>query len=302
MGEPDNKDKIKEILEGHNKKFTPLELIVGIIVILIIGSGIGYAIFKLLTPSQTVPPKAITEIQQTQIPPVSAEESKVVKEPKVKTSSRKQMESVENGNNNAGSVVASNSVSQPSSGLSKKEEMNTQPENTSKAKVGSGNTTEVKTKALSGQEGLKIIPPQTKSQPAQGVVSSAKNNLHKAVNKVRKSVKLIAGEKKKKNIRVASHVRVKRKESGAKRYRRIGTKTYVLQVSSNRDRKLAILTVVKLRKCGHKAYTKEVEIKGQKYTRVYVGPIKGYSAAKLEAKEIKRQLRLGYLPIIRKDD
>ncbi len=303
MSEPENKDKIKEILEGHNKKFTPLELIVGIIVILIIGSGIGYAIFKLLTPSPTPPPRAITEIQQPQVPPVNEEENSSVEQPKVKTSSEKQLESVENKQSETNSVAAaSNSNAKPTTESEEGEQIEGNTQKSSSVISTVNNETEVSTKPASEQAGPKIIPPKSETEAKTKVNREVKKGFGEKAAEIKESVKSITNKKTVRKGKLAAFNKPKRVSRRVKRRKKGHLGVYVLQVSSNKNRKLAILTVIKLRKCGHKAYTKEVSVKGEKYTRVYVGPIKGYSAAKLEAKEIKRQLHLGYTPIIKRDD
>jgi len=303
MSEPENKDKIKEILEGHNKKFTPLELIVGIIVILIIGSGIGYAIFKLLTPSPATPPRAITELQQPQVPPMNEEENGSVEQQKVKTSSEGQLESVENKSNELNSSsVASTSVSQSVEEPEKVE----QTESNTRKSVGTENTVGNETKgganAALEQTGPKIIPPKSKTELNEKAEKKVKTSIQKSAVKINKGVRTASKGKTRKGNRAMALNKSKGVSHKSKLRRKSHGGVYILQVSSNKNRKLAILTVIKLRKCGHKAYTREVEVKGVKYTRVYVGPIKGYSAARLEAREIKRQLHLGYLPIIKRDD
>ncbi len=268
MAEPENKDKIKEILEGHNKKFTTTELIVGIIVLLIIGCGIGYAIFKLLTPApnQIPPTSTVTAVQQPAIPQSTEEENTAVNEetkqtqpPVVQNNTSENEE--ENQYQNVENNTAQNAVAQNS-------EQN--------------------------QIGPNIIPPtsttnQIQKQPTTKPNEEAKKQTLQTKRAVSKTSKATATKRVKTKRHIKKHV-----------YTRV-TKYYI-QVSSNKNRKLALLNVIKLRKCGHNAFTKEVKIKGVKYTRVYVGPIKGYTLAKEEAKEIKKQLHLGYLPLIKKDD
>ncbi len=302
MSEPENKDKIKEILEGHNKKFTPLELIVGIIVILIIGSGIGYAIFKLLTPSPTTPPRAITEIQQPQIPPMNEEENSSVEQPKVKTSTEKQLESVENKTGETTNVATTSPAPQPAAESEKEEQKGGKTQKDVGMESTASNETEANTSAVSEQAGPKIIPPKSEIEQGEKLEKRVKSGIHKSAAKVKKGVKNTLKKKIEKNRRALAIYKSKESSHRVKLQRKSHAGVYILQVSSNKNRKLAILTVIKLRKCGHKAYTREVEINGEKYTRVYVGPIKGYSAARLEAKEIKRQLHLGYLPIIKRND
>ena len=268
MSGPENKDKIKEILEGHNKKFTAAELIVGIVVLLVVGCVIGYAIFKILTPKQITPNNIITKVQQPPVPKVT-ENKKMA----VNVSSKKQV-------------------------------INT------KAKIGEskekiGNNTEISTtnniqnKGQNEQTGPKIITPKAENNINSNQLQN-KQKIATTKNTTPKEKMRIVKQKARTNVTkkyTIVHHRVTHKYHGY-----IRAIKYVIQVSSNKIRKLALLNVIKLRRCGHNAFTKEVEVKGAKYTRVYVGPIKGYSLAKEEAKEIKRQLHLRYFPLIKKDD
>ncbi len=79
-------------------------------------------------------------------------------------------------------------------------------------------------------------------------------------------------------------------------------KNYVLQVSSCLSKKAVSNTVLRLKKYGHKAFTEEKIINSKKYTRVMVGPTKGYLVAKKEAMNIKSQLKLPYMPIVKRYD
>ncbi len=262
MSEPEDKDKIKEILEGHNKKFTTAELIVGIVVILIIGCGIGYAVFKLLTPSVTIPPKTITEVQQPQTPPITEEKGNVTQQ---SAQINKQVPKTSEENATQSSQV-----------------------------IALGNNTKTKMSNMQ-QTGPKIIPPKPIMKSKAAPVKMKEIKRPKLPKPKQVTVK-------KKSITHLAAVHAVRKVKRRIRHKRFVSGKYVLQVSSNKNRKFALLTVIKLRKCGHNAYTKEVEIKGEKFTRVYVGPIRGYIVAKAEAKEIKKQLHLGYLPMIIRDD
>jgi len=263
MAEPENKDKIKEILEGHNKKFTTTELIVGIIVLLIIGCGIGYAIFKLLTPAPTqIPPaNTVTEVQQPAIPQTTEEENAAVNQE----------------TNQAQPPVVQNNTTTEEKNQYQNLENNT------------AQNTNVQT-SQQNQVGPNIIPPTSTSNKVQEQTPTKATKTQTSYKPKRVTPKTTTVTERAEHKRhIKKHV-----------YTHI-TKYYI-QVSSNKNRKLALLNVIKLRKCGHNAFTKEVEVKGVKYTRVYVGPIKGYTVAKQEAKEIKKQLHLEYLPLIKKDD
>ena len=239
----------------------------GIIVLLIIGCGIGYAIFKLLTPApnQIPPTSTVTEVQQPAIPQSTEEENTAVNEetkqtqpPVVQNNTSEKENQYQNVENN----TAQNAVAQNS-------EQN--------------------------QVGPNIIPPKSTTNQIQTQPTTKPNEEAKkqTLQKTKKAVSKTSKATATKRVRTKRHI---------KKHVYTRAKKYYIQVSSNKNRKLALLNVIKLRKCGHNAFTKEVEIKGVKYTRVYVGPIKGYALAKQEAKEIKKQLHLVYLPLIKKDD
>ena len=281
MAGPENKDKIKEILEGHNKKFTAVELVVGIVVLLLIGCAIGYVIFELLTPKQTTPNNIITKVQQPPIP--NATENKVV----VNTNSKTQVTNnnknpVENNKNIENGTETSSTITMASNNTQNKEE--------------------------NEQTGPKIITPESENSANNNNNNNLKNekskktqsSIHVATTTMKNTTHKKATKKYKTTI-VKKHSTASNRVA-YKHHRYIHPTRYIIQVSSNKNRKLALLNVIKLRKCGHNAFTKEVKIKGTRYTRVYVGPIKGYSVAKQEAKEIKKQLHLKYFPLIKKDD
>ncbi|WP_022669954.1 SPOR domain-containing protein [Hippea alviniae] len=256
-----DKDKIKEILEGHSKKFTAVELIVGIVVVLLVGAGIGYAIFKLLAPP-SVPP---VEYQ--------APSSEVVQPNPIKETPPPQPVVPQ---------ATQNEQAQKESNLSE----TTQTPNTQESN-------EYAVQSESQQPaGPQIITPKKQSEATQ---KETIPTVQKKEKKQPKHTVAVAKPKPKKEIK---HKITKPKSH--KSYASL--KKYVIWVSSNENRKFALVTVLKLRKCGHNAFSKEVNIKGKTYTRVYVGPIKGYEAAKTEAKEIKKQLKLSYMPIIKRYD
>ncbi|WP_035587775.1 SPOR domain-containing protein [Hippea jasoniae] len=261
MADPENKDKIKEILEGHSKKFSTAEIIVGIVVVLIIGVGAGYAIFKLILP----PPTPIE--YQTQ--PINEQQNiQLAQTPKQAPLPQPEINNKEN---------------QPN------QNQTTPPQQEQQAVVGNNTETQqaqITTQTQKQTQGPEIINPYKKT-----------------TQKPKLQTKPASTHKPKLTTKKTSHAKhyIATRHSKVKKHKTT-TRKYILQVSSNSNRKFAIATVLKLRKCGHKAYTKEIEIKGKKYTRVYVGPIKGYEAAKDEAENIKRQLHLGYLPIIKRYD
>lgn len=271
MAEPENKDKIKEILEGHNKKFTAVELIVGIVVLLAIGCAIGYVIFKLLTPKQTTP-NIITKVQQPPVPKVAEnKEITVNTKPKTQTINIK----TETGENNEN--IGNNTEISSTANSTQNEEQNE-------------------------QTGPNIITPETESNiNNNGLLQNKQNTKIQNKKQIAEKVNQIPKRTIKKHKTVLTRKHATHKVTH-KHHRYINAVKYVIQVSSNKNRRLALLNVIKLRKCGHTAFTKEIEIKGVKYTRVYVGPIKDYSLAKEEAREIKKQLHLSYFPLIKKDD
>ncbi|AEA33936.1 SPOR domain-containing protein [Hippea maritima] len=263
MGEPD-KDKIKEILEGHNKRFTATELIVGIIVILLIGTGVGYALFKIFSPPTQ--PNEYTHIEenlQNEVQNNNTIEEQPYKETQAETEKQNLPQQ----------------TPQQTQKYSQQEEIQTPAiQQTEKAQT---------------QQGPQIVNPYKEQQTSNSEQKQAKTEItrHKEAQSITANTSV---KKAKKHI---THKTI----TARKKHKTI-LKKYILQVSSNSNRKLALLTTIKLRKCGHNAFTKEVTIKGKTYTRVMVGPIEGYQAAKEEAKNIKKQLHLKYTPIIKRYD
>ncbi len=278
MAGSENKDKIKEILEGHNKKFTAAELVVGIVVLLVIGCAIGYVVFKLLAPKQTTPNSIITKVQQPPAPTATENKEVAVNAKSKAEVTNKNKKAGENNKNIENGTETSSTVTMTSN--------NTQNEE------------------VSEQTGPKIITPESENSAKNN------NNLKNEKNKKTQNNSHVAttrnttpkrATKKYKTTMVKKHSTTNNRVV-YKHHKYIHQTKYIIQVSSNKNRKLALLNVIKLRKCGHNAFTKEVKIKGTRYTRVYIGPIKGYSVAKQEAKEVKKQLHLKYFPLIKKDD
>ncbi|WP_025270097.1 SPOR domain-containing protein [Hippea sp. KM1] len=261
MPEPD-KDKIKEILEGHSKKFSAVELIVGIAVILVIGAGVGYALFKILSPPSQPEYAHIEENIPSQVEPTYTQN-----QPQQEAEQQQPEAIQEPIQTESPSEKAAQTESIP------QQEEGPQIINTTKTQQQTAN---------------KQSKPQTETiqkQTKQTQVSHNKPKTERSIPKKTKPHKTVIAHTKTKHTHSKKHL-----------------KKYILQVSSNSNRKLALLTVIKLRKCGYKAFTKEIEVNGKKYTRVMVGPIEGYEAAKVEAKQIKKQLHLNYTPIIKKYD
>ena len=264
-----DKDKIKEILEGHSKKFSTVEIIVGIVVVLLIGSGIGYAIFKLLSP-----PSNTTSVEYQMQTPESVQSNPIKETPSEPIESTQENEEIKQENN----------------GITGNETLATQePTTVNKATPTTAKEeTEKQTQPANGPQIVnlenQIQTVQKKEQPTQ-------------TEKEKPKAKQTVTQKPKKEIK---HHTVKPKPKTHKKY--AAAKKYIIWVSSNKNRKFALTTVLKLRKCGHNAFIKEVEVKGKTYTRVYVGPVNGYYAAKIKAREIKKQLKLSYMPIIKKYD
>ncbi len=170
--------------------------------------------------------------------------------------------------------------------------------------LGSNNSEEIKTYAIQSDnsdknntkdnlsEGVStptIVNPYSDNKGNESSQSTYKNNNNVFQPKVKKVL-----EHKKTTVAKTKKHRVLHKKT-VHHLRR-----YVIQVSSNLNRSQALRNVLKLRKCGHKTYSKKVVVNNKTYTRVMVGPISGYSAAKEESLNIKRQLKLGYFPIIKR--
>ncbi len=138
--------------------------------------------------------------------------------------------------------------------------------------------------AANNENGPEIISPKINENNSEKIET-------KRINKTR--IKRISVKHSKSKHYTPQYVPVKRKSNPTK---------YVIQVSSNLNRKVALNTLIKLRKYGFKAYAVHVNIHNKSYTRIMVGPVAGHKAAKFESNRIKKDLRLVYFPLIKKDD
>jgi len=289
MDNKPDKDSIKEMLEGHKKKFNVVAVVVGIAVIIVIGLGAFYVIHTLNSTPQSYTEKNL---------------NKYMENTKAQTeNSNTQTESV-NVNNTAptsaneaqNTKVGQNSTQNNNSKNVNQPKMypvatttgnNTKNGNVTSAASNNQNTNssnKQQTKAASS--GPQIINPYAK--PKQENIRTAKVN----TQKTKKSVKV-----KHKQVYTAKKI-VKRH----KKHVYVAKKKYALQVSSNLDKKFVSITLNKLKRCGYNAYIRIKIINNKVYRRVMVGPIAGYTAAKDEALLIKRQLKLNYMPIIKRYD
>lgn len=138
--------------------------------------------------------------------------------------------------------------------------------------------------AANNENGPEIISPKVSRNNSKKIEA-------KRVNKTRVERRSVKHPKSKHYT--SRYIPVKRKSNLTK---------YVIQVSSNLNRKVALSTLIKLRKYGFKAYALHVNIHDKTYTRIMVGPVVGHKAAKFKSNRIKKDLRLVYFPLIKKDD
>ena len=157
---------------------------------------------------------------------------------------------------------------------------NTQPSNA----INSSLNTQDNISTAYNESGPEIISPEVNE-------NSSRKTETKWVNKTHTQKTLVTHSKLKHHIH--KHTSIKRKSNLAK---------YVIQVSSNLNRKVALSTLAKLRRYGFKAYIVCVNIHNKTYSRIMVGPIIGHRAAISQSNKIKRKLRLVYSPLIKKDD
>jgi len=150
--------------------------------------------------------------------------------------------------------------------------------------VNSGLNTQDNSSVANNESGPEIISPEVNK-------SSSRKTETKLVNKTHTKKILFKHSKSKR--RISRHTATKRKSN---------LKKYVIQVSSNLNRKVALSTLVKLNKYGFKAYIVCVNIHNKAHTRIMVGPIMGHRAAIFQSSKIKKKLRLTYSPLIKKYD
>ena len=279
MEDKPNKDSIKEMLEGHKKKFNVIAVIVGIAVVLIIVFGGLYIVETLNTTPKTSTEENLNKYMENANKQVENSNSNAQNQKTVSTVSENVTKLSKPANN-----IPSAQQKQPAktqavqkTGQTAAEQTQTQP----KTYTVSGKNTSSKNGSMeqkSGKNGLsgpQIINPYAQKKSKKTAYAGKPVSKHKASAK--------------RHIRHKSH-------------KYISVKKYALQVSSNLNKKFVSITLSKLKRCGYRSYVRIKIINNKVYRRVMVGPIRGYTAAKDEAVLIKRQLRLKYIPIIKKYD
>ncbi len=303
MDNNSDKNSIKEMLEGHKKKFNVVAVVVGIAVVAVIALGAAYVIHTLNSS-----PKSYTEENLNKYMESTKEQTENVNaQPKnVNAVQNNAQNTSENGvnqsANNSKNGVEENAQNNQGGNQPKTYPVVTQTGNKTQTAGKINNNMNNTTQTVASQSGKnmqknqqsvsgpQIINPYAKEKPSK-IKNSAKSGINSKIETKNNS--------KTKHKRVLVAEKTTRKH---KKYRHTAVKKYVLQVSSNLDKKFVSVTLEKLKRCGYKAYIRIKIINNKVYRRVMVGPIAGYTAAKDEALLIKRQLRLNYMPIIKKYD
>ncbi len=293
MDNKSDKNSIKEMLEGHKKKFNVVAVVVGIAVVIVIGLGAFYVIHTLNSTPQSYTEKnlnkymentkAQTENSNTQTESVNVNNTTPTNENEAQnteTSQNSTQGNAQSNNNQNTNQPKTYPVATASGNNTQNENAAVTPSNNQNANSNENQ----QSKATSS--GPQIINPYAK--PEQKKTRISKVNAQKTkTNTAIKHKKTYAAKK-----------MIKRH----KKHGYVAKKQYALQVSSNLDKKFVSITLNKLKRCGYKAYIRIKIINNKVYRRVMVGPISGYTAAKDEAILIKRQLKLNYMPIIKRYD
>ncbi len=293
MDNKSDKNNIKEMLEGHKKKFNLVAVVVGIAVVIVIGLGAFYVIHTLNSTPQSYTQKNLNKYMentkaQTENSNTQTESVNTNNTAPTNTNEAKNAEAEQNSNQSNTQNNNTQNVNQPKTyPVATATGNNTKNGNVTAASSNNQNTNSTEnqqTKATSS--GPQIINPYAK--PEQKKTQISKVNTQKTkTNTAIKHKKAYAAKK-----------IIKRH----KKHGYIAKRQYALQVSSNLDKKFVSITLNKLKRCGYKTYIRIKIINNKVYRRVMVGPIAGYTAAKDEAILIKRQLKLSYMPIIKRYD
>ncbi len=293
MDNKSDKDTIKEMLEGHKKKFNVVAVLIGIAVIVIIGLGAVYVIHTLNST-----PKSYTE----------AKLNKYMENTKAQTESNNIQK--ENANVSTSQVSSTEENEQRKAQPAKENEnmqqnqQNNQSPNPYPAvspTVGN-NTTISESNNINSQTTTSKNGVNRKMQSGPQIINPYAKNNKTQMKTLTANTKRIGSAKIKKHKKHYAKEKYIKHAKQYKRHKYTSKKQYVLQVSSNLDKKFVSLTLAKLKRCGYKAYIRIKIINNKVYRRVMVGPINGYTDAKDRALLIKRQLNLNYVPIIKKYD
>ncbi len=277
----DEKEKIKEMLKKNKKKVSVATLVGTVVVAIVVGVAIGYALLSLFFKGPTIPPGP----QNVSVPPPPPPAGPVKHKKKPKPPKEIKVKA----------PVSSVAVSVPKPAMTSKiKPKKTLPEvvNTYASGVASSSGKKVVFKPA-------VKPSQEKNTKSKvsKIERLVREKVSKIVSKRKKKVKRVVVAKKR-VVSGGEHKCVRKRIQEAMRISPTAKRKYVVQVASDRNKKMAIYTLGRLIRCGYKSYLKDVVVHGKKYTRVMVGPVSSYAKAKFVAAQVKKALHLDYSPLI----
>jgi cell division septation protein DedD len=322
----DDRDRIKEILEGHQKKVSFKTIIITAILVVIAGLVVGYFIMNMKEKSPKTIAYNMKKLEKINMNKKKPNSKKGVSTIDNKTLAQNEIDATKEGG--AQETISKHIEAQNGSEIDDSEvEKNLNSQIPKTYEVKSEIQEENDKKSKNSQMGPKIVNPYKKTQKhkedTQNQFKEAKKsdkepkaeikkiqNKAKSVNKELEKkaeneieiAKKALEKKEKKLSAVKKNIKTDKKQAQSKIKKDETIYQYVIQISSHKNKKQAVDMAAKLKKAGYNAYIKSVVINSQLYNRVLVGPYKGYFKAKTEASSIKTKLKLNYTPMIKKYD
>ncbi len=326
----DDRDRIRQILEGHQKKVSIKTILITAILVIAAGVAVGYYIISMKNNSSTEVSynmKKLQKIKKGEIKPAKSVKQNGSFSLDNKTQAKKQEKKQEN---TVSKQIVTSKGSEIEDKTQQEEKMNNEVPKTyevkSELQEKAQNSKPVRKKPTAGPQ---IVNPYKKNkakaaeQKSNSKVSAKLNN-SKTKSIEEKSKKEIAKAKKlqkkplkkqtvKANTKLSNNKPKKQQVINKPKTKAIAkTQTnnnkqaaksyYAVQVSSHKNKKQAQAEVDKLKKKGFSSFLISVVIDKTTYNRVMVGPYGGYFKAKNAAMSIQKQLKLNYTPMIKKYD
>ncbi len=314
----DDRDRIREILEGHQKKISVKTVLITALVVIVAGLVVGYYILNMRKPPSDTIAYNMKKLEKmshnNKIPKTNQSAISDNQTAKAKESQETISKQI---NTKTGSEIDKNENAKD---LNQHQEMPKTYEVKNEIQEAEENKIKEESKNAVGPQ---IINPYKKSNKTQTVAVKEKNAKQEK-NTISKKKRAIAIAKKaKKEIEIAKKTikEEHKKNQNAihkanitqKQTKKIvATKDnkkqktqksrFVVQVSSYQNKKQAISMVEKLKKLGYNSFAMSVLINNKTYTRVMIGPFDNYFTAKSTAISVKEKAKLKYMPMIRKYD
>ncbi len=316
----DDRDRIRQILEGHQKKVSIKTILITAIVVIIAGIVVGYFILSMKENTNTVSynMKKLEHIvknkeHETNINAPNNNNPQTANHSLDNNTISKQIEKKNGSKINENESFDLNNNNEKPKTYEVKNEI--QEENSKNTQTDNG----------VGSIGPKIINPYAKHENNNTETISVKQGkkAEKHPQKTIKSTKSTIEEKAKKEIEMAKKSQkkkemstkpkiVNKKENASKVKHAAPTKQvvsnkdkhvknkYVVQISSYQNKKQAQEMLNNLKKAGYTAFLTTALINNTTYTRVMIGPFDGYFDAKKVALSAKEKMKLKYMPMIKK--